>query len=260
MAVAATIALPVRGLLIDTLEYVGGISLLLWRVIKLIFRGRLSAELLLAQMVQLGVNSIPIAIVVMAFIGSVFTYMLAGELSKHGAGNMTGGLLLLIMLREAIPMFTTIVLAGKVGAAITSEIGTMKISEQLDALRALSTDPDWYLTMPRMLATMIMMPVVAVFGGYASWYAGYITANQRADMSYTLFTSQVRLLVSTKDYNMCIVKCVVFSVLMVLTACYYGFQVRGGASGVGRAVTSGVVVNIFLLFVVDLLLTMLMSG
>ncbi|MCC7479377.1 ABC transporter permease [bacterium] len=247
-------------LLVDSLEYIGGVTLLLWRIIKLIFRGRVYGELLLQQMVLLGVNSIPIAIVVMAFIGSVFTYMLAGELSKHGAANMTGGLLLLIMLREAIPMFTTIVLAGKVGASITSEIGTMKISEQLDALRALSTDPDWYLTLPRTLAAVLMMPVVAVFGGYSAWFAGYITAKQQTGMSYTLFTGQVRLLVDEKDYVMCLIKCVVFSAMLVLTACYYGFQARGGASGVGKVVTTSVVVNIFLLFVIDLILTMIMTG
>ena len=247
-------------LLIDTLEYVGGVALLFWRVVKLIVRGRVYGELLLQQMVLLGVNSIPISIVVMGFIGSVFTYMLAGELSKHGAANMTGGLLLLIMLREAIPMFTTIVLAGKVGAAITSEIGTMKISEQLDALKALSTDPDWYLTLPRTLAAIFMMPVVAVFGAYSAWFAGFITANQQADMTYSLFTGQVRVLVDEKDYVMCIIKCVIFSSMMVLTACYYGYRAQGGASGVGRAVTTGVVVNTFLIFVLDLLLTMLMTG
>jgi phospholipid/cholesterol/gamma-HCH transport system permease protein len=210
-------------------------------------------------MVSLAINAIPIAMLVMGFAGATFSYVFVYELGKYGQANLTGGLLLATMLRELLPAFTAIVLAGRSGAAITSEIGSMKISEQLDALRALSTDPDWYLTLPRVLAGVLMMPLVNVFAGYAGWYGGYWAAHQRNGMTYAVYAGSVQRLVSTKYYNICVVKSIVFSVMLVLVACYYGYRAQGGAAGVGRVVTTGVVVNIVLIFAIDLVITALMS-
>jgi phospholipid/cholesterol/gamma-HCH transport system permease protein len=240
------------------LEFIGGVTILTGNVLRLLLRGRLSFSLLVQQMATLGVNSIPIAMLVLCFASAVFTWLIAKELAEKGVGHLTGGLLMIVLLREFIPVFTGIALAGKIGAPITSEIGTMKISEQLDALKALSTDPDWYLTLPRVLGGMLMMPVVAVFAGYGGWFAGYLTAHAQIDVSYALFKSSVSALVDSGDYVMCVVKCVVFSAVIVLTACYMGYRAEGGAAGVGRAVTNSVVVNIVLLFVFDLVLTMVM--
>jgi len=237
------------------LEFVGGVVILGWRLIKLLFTARLNASLLLNQMVLLGVNSIPIATLVMCFAGSVYTFVLAGELSKRNAENLVGGLLLLILLKELIPVFTAIVLSAKIGAPITSEIGTMKISEQLDALRALSTDQDWYLTLPRVLAGVLMIPLVAVFAGYGGWYAGYLTGHLQTDLQYHSFITGAKNMVRTPDFVECLVKCVVFAFVIVLTACYYGYKAEGGAAGVGKAVTRGVVINILLIFILDLFLT-----
>jgi phospholipid/cholesterol/gamma-HCH transport system permease protein len=242
-----------------TFEFIGGVTVLAGHVLRLLIRGRLNASLLIQQMAVLGVNSIPISVLVLCFAGSVFTYIISPELDERGIGRWTGGLLLVVLLREFIPMFTGIALAGKIGASITSEIGTMRISEQIDALKALSTDPHWYLTLPRMLGGMLMMPMVAVFAGYGGWFAGYYTAHRLTDISYRMFASSVTMLVDSQDYLMCFVKCVVFSAVIVLTACHMGFHARGGAAGVGRAVTNGVVANIVLLFAFDLLLTALMA-
>jgi phospholipid/cholesterol/gamma-HCH transport system permease protein len=221
----------------------------------MVFSGRVYGPLLFDQMVMLGVNSIPITMLVMCFAGSVYTYMLADELNERGMGSYTGSFLMLILLREFVPMFTAIVLSGKVGAAITSEIGTMKISEQLDALKALSTDPDWYLTLPRVLGAFLMMPVIAVFGGYAGWYAGAFTAQQSAGINYANFRSNIKIFVDPGDFMMCLSKSLIYGAVLVITACYFGYRAEGGASGVGRAVTSSVVTNILLLFVLDLIIT-----
>ena len=242
-----------------SLEFIGGITLLAWRVFRLVMRGRLSATLLLQQMVALGVNSIPITMLVLGFGGAVFAYVLADEMYDRGAGALVGGMLLLMLMREIIPLFGGTVLAGKIGASITSEIGTMKISEQIDALKALSTDPDWYLTAPRVLACVCMTPVINVFAGYAGWFCGYFVAHQATGMPYASFTSSVQLLVDWKDVVQCMIKSLVFGVTIVLTACYYGFRASGGAAGVGRAVTTSVVINILLLYILDLLLTMFLD-
>lgn len=239
----------------STLEYVGGMTILLGHVLRLVFGGRVNARLVFEQMVLLGVNSIPITVVVMCFAGSVFTYTLADELAQRGAARLTGGLLLLMLLRELIPIFVTLVLIGKVGAAVTSELGTMKISEQLDALRALATDPDWYLTAPRVLAAVLMAPVIALFAGYGGWFAGWYTAYLQIGQTYPQFADGVRMLVGVEDFALGMVKVVIYALLMILTACHFGFHARGGAAGVGRAVTQGVVVNILILFVIDLLIT-----
>ena len=240
-------------------DFIGGITLLAWRVIKLIFKGRVNLRLLLQQMLLLGYNSIFIAVLVLSFVGAVFTYALADELASRGAGNLVGGMLLLIMLRELLPLITSIVMAGKVGSSITSEIGTMKISEQLDALKALSTDPDWYLTTPRVIAAILMTPVLAAFAGYGCWYSGYWMAKVTTGMSYATFRSQVTVLVETHDFFIGFVKCMVFGMVLVLTACFYGYRAHGGAAGVGRAVTESVTMNIILIFALDLLVTTLMD-
>jgi len=243
----------------SALETIGGVTLLSWRVLRMMLRGGINRHLLVEQMVLLGINSIPIAVIVLSFAGAVFSFVLADELSKRGAASLIGGLQLLVFLQEMLPVFVGIVLAGKVGAAITSEIGTMKIGEQLDALRALSTDPDWYLSVPRVLAGILMTPVVAVFAGYASWYAGFYMAYSQIGLRYSQFASGVDSLVSMSDFRMCFVKCMVFGATIVLVSCHSGYQATGGAAGVGRAVTNGVVLNIVLVFLLDLIITMVMG-
>jgi len=237
------------------LEYVGGVTILSGHVLRLLFAGRVNFALVFQQMIRLGINSIPITGVVMAFTGSVFTLVLAKQLKEHGAQSLTGGLLLLFLVTELIPIFVTLVLIGKIGAAVTSELGTMKISEQLDALRALATDPDWYLTAPRVIATVVMMPVVSIYGGYAAWFAGYLTAHRAIGQTYEEFSSRIGNAVSFGDFNLGIFKTFVYAAVMILTACYFGFRARGGASGVGEMVTRGVVVNILALFVLDLIIS-----
>jgi phospholipid/cholesterol/gamma-HCH transport system permease protein len=239
----------------SVLEYVGGVTLLAGHVLRLLFQGRVNFQLLFHEMVRLGINSIPITGVVMSFTGSVFTLVLSKQLEQRGAESLTGGLLLLMLVTELIPIFVTLVLIGKVGAAVTSELGTMKISEQLDALRALATDPDWYLTVPRVLATILMVPVISIYAGYAAWFAGYLTANHAIGQSYAEFSSRIASAVSYGDFSLGITKTFAYAAAMILTACYFGYRARGGASGVGEQVTRGVVVNILMLFVLDLIIT-----
>lgn len=246
------------GIIIGAFEFIGGITLLSLRVAKLILRGKIHFGLLFQQMALLGVNSIPISMLVLVFAGGVFTALLAEQMHDYGADSLLGGLLLYVLIREFVPVFTGVVLAGKVGATITSEIGTMKISEQLDAMKALSTDPDWYLILPRAIAGVLMMPIVAVFAGFGGWYAGYLGANGILGMNYLAFSQNVSNAVDPSDFVVGFVKCLVFGGTIVLTACHTGLNAKGGAAGVGRAVTSGVVTNIALVFALDLVISILM--
>lgn len=245
------------GYIIGAFEFIGGITLLALKVAGLILRGKIHFGLMFHQMTVLGVNSIPISVMVLVFAGGVFTSLLAEQMHDYGADSLLGGLLLYVLVREFVPVFTGIVLSGKVGAAITSEIGTMKISEQLDALKALSIDPDWYLILPRTVAGVVMMPIVAVFAGFGGWYAGYLGANAILGMNYLAFSQNVPNLVEPVDFVVGFVKCLIFGGTIVLTACYAGLQAKGGAAGVGRAVTLSVVTNIALVFALDLVITIL---
>lgn len=245
--------------IISALELIGGITLLAGRVLSYVMRGKLNATLLTRQMVLLGINSIPITMLVLAFGGAVFSNAMASEMYARGAGGLVGGMLLMMLLREIIPLFCGTVLAGRIGASITSELGTMKISEQIDALRALSTDPDWYLTAPRVVAGVLMTPVIAVFAGYSAWYSGYWIAHVKTGMQYASFVSSVRMWVDEKDILQCAVKCVAIGATIALVACYYGYRAKGGAAGVGQAVTMSVVINILIIYIVDLFLTLMLE-
>ena len=228
--------------------------MLVAKMFRLIVRGRVNYRLLVIQMAQLGVNSIPISCLVMAFVGASLTYILAGEFVKRGAGWAVGAMLLLVLLREMIPVLTSVVMAGFVGASITSEIGSMEITEQIDALKALSTDPDWYLTLPRMLGVVLMMPIIGAFAGYAAFFSGYLMAHTRTGLNYPLFMFAVPKFVEFSDYRACLIKLVIFGATVALVGCYYGFNTKGGAAGVGRAVTASVVTSIVLIFALDLIL------
>ena len=192
-----------------------------------------------------------------SFVGATFTYLLADELVERGMSSMLGSMVLLILLRNFIPVMTGIVIAGRVGASITSEVGSMKVGEQIDALKALSTNPDWYLTAPRVLAGMIMTPIIAVFAGYGAWFAAFITAHNQQGLSYAQFSGNIDMFVGYPDFLVCFLKCVVFSILIVVTSCYVGYRATGGSSGVGQAVMRSVVINITILYATDLMLTAL---
>jgi len=242
------------GYILGVFDFLGAIADYFWRTLSILARGRLNLKLTVRQMEFLGVNTIPLAMIVLAFVGATMCYLLAEELGKRGAASYTGGFLLVGLLREFIPVLTGVVMAGKAGAAITSEIGSMKISSQIDALRALSTDPHWFLTAPRVVALLIMLPVVGAFSGFAGFYSGYAMAHYKIGLSYASFTANLTTFVAANDFFACLVKCLVFGAVVATVGCFMGYRVQGGAAGVGREVTNSVVVSIVMVFGLDLLL------
>ncbi|OPX22876.1 MAG: hypothetical protein B1H03_03270 [Planctomycetales bacterium 4484_113] len=237
------------------LEFVGDMVIYFARTIWYFLTGKLNYFLTSRQMSALGVNSIPLAMLVMGFVGATVSYLLAEELGKRGASAYVGGILLLALLRELIPLLTGVVLAGKAGAAITSEIGSMRITSQIDALRALSTDPHWFLTAPRVFALLVMSPVVGVFAGFAGFLAGYYMAFHKIGLSYAAYTANIAYpFVKLSDFRGCLVKLLIFGAVVAIVGCFMGYQVKRGAEDVGRAVTNSVVLSIVLIFGLDLLL------
>jgi phospholipid/cholesterol/gamma-HCH transport system permease protein len=242
------------GYILGLFDFLGAVVVYTARTLGYLFTGRLSLRLVARQMEFLGVNTIPLAMLVCGFVGATMCYLLAEELGKRGAANYTGGFLLVALLREFIPVLSGVVMAGKAGSAITSEIGSMKITSQIEALRALSIDPHWFLTAPRMIALLVMLPVVGVFSGFAGFYAGFAMANAKIGISYISFSLYINSFVEANDFFACLMKCLVFGIVVAAVGCYMGYRVEGGAAGVGREVTNSVVVSIVMIFALDLIL------
>ncbi len=240
--------------LTDIFALIGAVALLLVRCSARIATLRVNPALLIRQMALLGVDTIPIAALVQSFVGASLSYVMARELAERGAQLLLPGSILLIELRELLPVLTAVVFAGKVGASITAEIGAMRVTEQIDALRTLHVDPDWYLTIPRLLAALIMMPVVAVFAGYAGYYSAWFMAKAQIGMSLSTFVQYSGLFVDVWDYYASLIKLLVFASTVTLVAVVYGYRSTGGAAGVGRAVTASVTTSIVLIFALDLIL------
>ncbi|MGV8124115.1 MAG: MlaE family ABC transporter permease [Candidatus Xenobiia bacterium LiM19] len=230
-------------------EYVGGVINLFIETISWILRLDIRLRLTTQQMAILGVSSISIVIITTGFAGMVISLQLANLAVKYGVGGMVGGGVGLAMAREFAPMLTAIVVAGRAGSAITAEIGSMKVTEQIDALNAMATSPVKYLVVPRLLACIIMLPILTLFANIAGVCGGSMVANLLAGITPQMFFDSVRNMVDMSDFWGGIHKSVIFAVEIAMISCYQGLTTKGGAAGVGNATTGSVVFSMIMVFV-----------
>lgn len=210
------------------------------------------------QIVKIGIDSMPIVLLTSIFTGMVLALQTAYGLQRFGAKNYVGNIVGLAMLRELGPVLTAIVLCGRVGAGIAAEIGSMVVTEQVDAMRALGASPVNKLVAPRVLAAVIIMPLLVVFSNYIGILGGILVAVNELNITlYTYYRSLVYTIYIV-DFVHGMIKAAVFGFLVVSIACYKGLQCRGGTEGVGRATTSSVVVGSMVIFVADYLMTKLL--
>ena len=200
---------------------------------------------IVAQMSHLGVDSLTIVSLTLLFTGVVFTLQTAHELIRFGAQS-TG---------ELGPVLVGVVCAGRVGAAITAEISTMKVTEQIDALRVMAVSPVDYLIVPRMLACMAVVPLLTVFGDLIGVLGGYIVAVYYSGISSYLFMNSIDLFAEIKDLTGGMIKAVFFGNVIAVLGCYYGLNCPEGAEGVGKATTKTVVSSIIVIFILNAVLT-----
>ena len=212
-----------------------------------VFRRR---KLLLQQMEEIGVNSIPIAFLTSTFTGMVLVLQTGLQLEPWGAKMYAGGIAAVALAREIGPALTAVVLAGRVGAGMTAEIGTMKVTEQIDAMRALATDPLDYLVIPRFFAAVIMLPVITVGAIVVGFLGGLIVAATALNLSPRLYLeTSLNDWVTVVDFYAGVGKTAVFGAIIALVGCYYGFNTSGGAEGVGQATTRSVVTASILILI-----------
>jgi phospholipid/cholesterol/gamma-HCH transport system permease protein len=205
---------------------------------------------------RIGVNSVPIALFIAAFTGIVLalqaSYTLTGAVPLYFVGTAVGKSVLL----ELGPVLTGLVLAGRVGANIAAELGTMKVTEQVDALETLAYDPHSYLVVPRVVAASVMFPIIVALASALGIVSGWLTAINMLDLSSFEFFKGIRMFYQDKDVWYGLVKSISFGFVVAIIGCIMGLNVRGGAEGVGRATTKAVVYGSAMILVLDALWAM----
>ncbi len=206
---------------------------------------------LLTQMVSVGVASVPIAVFIAVFTGIVLalqaSYTLTGAVPIYLVGSMVGK----SMITELGPVLTGLSLAGRVGASTAAEVGTMRVTEQIDALETLAYDPLAYLVVPRVLAGVLMFPIVIVLASAIGVLTGWAASLTLLDMSSAEFVRGLRLFFVPFDVQFAVIKSLSFGLIVTSVGSFYGFHAKGGAGGVGVAATSAVVVSSVLILVLD---------
>lgn len=213
---------------------------------------------ILAQMAHLGVDSLSIVALTLLFTGVVLTLQTAHEFIRFGAQSTVGGVISIAIGRELGPVLVGVVCAGRVGSAITAEISTMKVTEQIDALRVMSVSPVNYLIVPRMIACMLVVPLLTVFGDFIGVLGGWLVAVYYAGISSHVFVNSVYMFAEPFDLTGGMVKAAFFGNVIAVLGCYYGLHAPDGAEGVGRATTRTVVASIIVIFVLNAVLTLLL--
>jgi phospholipid/cholesterol/gamma-HCH transport system permease protein len=247
----------IRGRVEDGLIYLGGMSELARETIKQFVRGPIDREIVIAQFDQIGVRSISIVAITSLFIGMVLALQTAYSLADFGGALFIGKVVSLSLVRELAPVLMALMVGGRVGAGIAAELGTMKVTEQIDALRALATNPVRKLVVPRVLATTVMMPLLTLMACFIGILGGLIIAVGSLHLSSNFYIRSVIEAVKYNDLASGVGKTFFFGFAIGLIACYNGLRTTGGADGVGRSTTATVVTASITVLILDFFLTKL---
>lgn len=238
-------------------DHAGGISLLFWRTLKVSVSTRLRWRATLDQAYKIGVASLPLVMLTSLFSGMVLALQSSYQLRLFSAEQFTADLVALSVTRELAPVLTAMMVAGRVGASMAAELGTMKVTEQIDALQALATDPVRYLTVPRFLACAAMLVFLTIYADLIGMIGGYVVAVFKLGISSYQYVHRSITALLLKDIYMGLFKGFVFGIVVSIVSCYYGFNAKGGAEGVGHATTMAVVVSFISIIVFDTFFTAL---
>jgi phospholipid/cholesterol/gamma-HCH transport system permease protein len=227
------------------------------RVFSRLFKAKHTMARTVDQMVVLGVNSLPVTIVTACFVGMAFTMQVVNEFLKFGAGGMIGGVVGMAMWRELVPMLTGVVISARVGAAISAELGTMKVTEQVDALESMSQDPVEYLVIPRVLASTLMLPVLIGLADILGFFSGLLIAVSVGHINPYSYMSSAQTMLTTLDITGGLLKAVVFGMVISLLSCFMGLNAKSGAKGVGDVTTKAVVTSLICVFILNYLFSVI---
>jgi phospholipid/cholesterol/gamma-HCH transport system permease protein len=210
---------------------------------------------ILMQMDSIGVGSLPIVALIGAFSGIVMTLQMSRALATYGATSQTGQVVAISIVRELGPVLTALLVAGRNASGIASELGSMKVTEQIDAMRALGTDPIQKLVVPRLVATALMQPLLTAIADFVGLIGGLLIAVTVIGNTAGQYWGSAVDVLQLNDMVQGLLKPFCFAVIISLVGCYYGMQTSGGTQGVGRSTTQAVVVSSVWVFVIDALIT-----
>jgi phospholipid/cholesterol/gamma-HCH transport system permease protein len=228
------------------------------RVIFHLITGKVDRPNTIAQMRVVGPASLFITLITASFIGMVFTIQIAREFLKLGAGSAVGGILGIALSRELAPVLTAVIVAGRVGSAFAAEIGTMRVTEQIDALYTLKTDPVDYLVVPRVVACCLMLPALSIFALFTGMAGGVLISSSLYDISPGVFLDSAHSLLQVWDLCSTPIKGSIFGALIAIIGCSWGLTTTGGAKGVGQSTTTAVVTALLAIFISDFFLSWIM--
>jgi phospholipid/cholesterol/gamma-HCH transport system permease protein len=242
-------------LALSLIKYLGELATLFYETCASVIKAPIRWRLLLRQIVEVGWRSQPVVVVTGAFTGAVLTAQTFFQFNRLGMKSAVGSVVAVAMFRELAPVLTGLMVSGRVGAAIAAEIGTMKVTEQIDALRALGVHPIDYLVVPRVVAMMISMPLLVAEACAISIAASRYVSSQVLGVTGPYDWANTLHYVGPRDLKMALTKGVVFAVLIVFVACHQGLNTKNGAVGVGRAPTESVVLGSLAILIINFFLT-----
>ena len=212
----------------------------------------------LRQMVRVGVDSIPVVFLTTLFTGMVLALQTFHGFARFHAEGFVGSVVALSLTRELAPVLTALMVTGRVGSAMAAELGTMRVTEQIDALTALGTEPVQYLVVPRVFSAILMMPLLVMLGDAVGMYGGYLVAVQLFKANPISYVENSFQFLEVSDVTSGIIKAAVFGLIFSLIACVRGYYTEGGAEGVGRSTTRAVVAGSLTILFADFFLTKLL--
>lgn len=248
----------IGSLSIEFIEESGKIMTLLCNTTLLIFRRPFNLRDIFKQMEEVGVKSIPVVIITGAFTGAVLALQSYTGFKRFNAEAFVGTVVALSMTRELGPVLTGLMVSGRVGSAMAAELGTMQVTEQIDALYTLAVNPIKYLIVPRLLAALIMMPVLVIFADLIGITGGYIVSVKILGSNPHIYMERTWNFLEFNDIYSGLLKACVFGIIIATISCQQGFYTQGGAEGVGRATTKAVVLSCLLILIFNYIITALL--
>ncbi len=256
---AVTPILALGRLSLEFLQYLGEVALLIKEVFISITKGKIRTRMVIAQVAETGFRSQPVVILTGAFTGAVLSAQALFQFKPLGMETGAGALVSVAMLRELGPSITALMLAGRVGAAMAAEIGTMKVTEQVDALRSMNVHPIDYLVTPRILAMFIAMPLLIAESAAFGIVASVVVGTGPFGVNFYYWVNQMGRYTDLTDITIAMVKGLVFGLLIVIISCHQGLKANQGAVGVGRGTTQAMVNSALAILIVNFFLTLLMN-
>lgn len=251
---------PLLGWIRGHLEGLGAFSMLFGSAFRNLFARPFYGGDVILQMDSIGVGSLPIVILTGFFTGAVMSLQLASTLQQYGQIQRTGQLVALSLVRELGPVLIGLMVAGRNAAGMASELGSMTVTEQVDAMRALGTDPMKKLVSPRLLATVVMMFFLVILADVMGLIGGYIYAISALGLNGRQYWYTAVQALGVPDLAQGLIKPIIFGIVVAVVGCYYGMSARGGTRGVGRATTTAVVSSSVLIILLDFLVSRVLIG